>query len=65
MGILLIAAGLVGVAGGVFGKKFYEADILSLSVGNRKSSTWSGRLVFIVAGVGLIAVGIKLLVSAN
>ena len=28
MGILLVAAGLVGIAGGVFGKKFYEADIL-------------------------------------
>jgi hypothetical protein len=65
MSILLIAAGLVGIASGVFGKKFYEADILSVSVGTRKSSTWSGRLIFIVAGTGLIAVGIKLLVSSN
>jgi hypothetical protein len=64
MGILLIAAGLVGIAGGVFGKKFYEADILSVSVGSRKSSTWSGRLIFIIVGTGLIAVGIKLLMSA-
>jgi hypothetical protein len=64
MGILLIAAGLVGIAGGVFGKEFYEADISSVSVGSRKSSTWSGRLIFIIVGTGLIAVGIKLLMSA-
>ncbi len=49
MGILLIAAGLVGIVGGAFGNQFYEADIETTSVGTRKSPTWSGRLVFIGA----------------
>ena len=65
MGIFLIIAGIVGIAGGIFGKDFYVADAISLSAFKQKSSTWSGRLVFLLVGVSLIAVGIKLLVVAN
>jgi hypothetical protein len=32
VGIFLILAGLVGIAAGISGKTFYEADILSVSL---------------------------------
>jgi hypothetical protein len=66
MGILLIIFGCLAIVGGVFGKRFYAADVVALGALNQKSSTWwSGRLVFILVGVPLIAVGIKLIVGAN
>ena len=65
MGILLIIFGCLAIVGGVFGKRFYAADVVALGALNQKSSTWSGRLVFILVGVALIAVGIKLFVGAN
>jgi hypothetical protein len=67
MGVLLIIAGLVAIIGGIFGKDFYVADVLSLSEfkPKQKSSTWSGRMVFIAAGGFLVAVGVKLLNDAR
>jgi hypothetical protein len=60
MGVLLIIFGCLGIAGGVFGKRFYAADIVALAAFNQRSATWSGRLVFILIGAALIAIGIKL-----
>jgi hypothetical protein len=61
----MIAFGVVSLAGGLLGKEFYYADIVTLAQGKRRSSTWSGRLVFIVVGVGLIAVGLKFLIDSR
>jgi hypothetical protein len=65
MGILLIIFGVSGIAGGIFGKDFHAADVFALGEFKQKSSRWSGRLVFIVVGVGLIGVGIKLLLGTE
>jgi hypothetical protein len=55
----------LAIVGGIFGKDFYKADILALGAFKEKSSRWSGRLVFIVGGVVLIAIGIRLIVDAE
>jgi hypothetical protein len=67
MGVILIVAGIVGIAGGIFGKSFYSGNILSFSGNEPKQriSTWFGRVLFSVVGAFLIAVGIKLLISAE
>jgi len=65
MGVLLIIFGGLALVGGIFAKDFYVADVVALGAFKQKSSTWSGRLVFILVGVVLIAVGIKLLIGAN
>jgi hypothetical protein len=63
MGVLLIIFGCLAIVGGVFGKRFYAADVVAIGEFNQRSSTWSGRLVFILVGVALIAIGIKLVVG--
>ena len=65
MGIFFVILGGVLLVGGVFGKDFYVADVLSLAAYKQKSSRWSGKLVFIVVGLGFIALGIKFLVSGG
>jgi len=67
MGFFLVIAGSVAIACGIFAKNFYDGDVLSLSgyKHEREKSTWSGRLIFLVAGAFLLAVGIKLLVGAE
>ncbi|MGA3071125.1 MAG: hypothetical protein ABSD43_12995 [Terracidiphilus sp.] len=65
MGILLVIAGSLGIVGGIFGKDFYAADVDSLSAFKQRSSRWSGRLVFLLVGTGLVAIGVKLLVGAE
>jgi hypothetical protein len=65
MGIFLMIFGALAIAGGIFGKTFYKADVIALGAFGRKWSTWFGRLLFIVVGGALIAVGIKLLVDAG
>jgi len=62
MGIFLVLAGCVGIACGIFAKNFYAADIATGAAYRQKSSTWSGRLVFIAAGLFLLAIGLKLLI---
>jgi hypothetical protein len=61
VGILLVIFGVLGILGGVFGKEFYAADVIALHEYKQKRSKWSGRLLFIVVGVGLVCIGIKLL----
>jgi hypothetical protein len=65
MGIFLVIFGGLAIAGGIFGKNFYAADVDSLSVFKQKRSTWSGRLVFLLVGAGLVAIGVKLIVRAE
>jgi hypothetical protein len=65
MGVLLVIFGVLAIAGGVFGKDFRAADVVALGEFKQKSSKWSGRLVFIVVGLGLIGVGIKMLVGTE
>lgn len=66
-GALFVIVGALGIAGGIFGKNFRNADILGLHEfrDQSKTPTWLGRVVFIVAGLGLIAVGIKMLVEGK
>ena len=61
---ILIAAGLVAIIAGVAGKAFTVADVNSLAEFTpvKKSSTWSGRAVFIGVGTGLILIGIGIAV---
>jgi hypothetical protein len=65
MGILFVIIGGLAIVVGVFGKNFYAADVLSGAGYKQKSSRRSGQLVFIVGGLGFIALGIKLLVSGG
>jgi hypothetical protein len=61
---LLVIFGVLGVAGGILAKDFYAADAITLQEfkPKRKIPTWLGRLICIVAGVGLMCIGIKMLV---
>ena len=65
MGILLMIFGAAAILGGIFGKDFHAADVVALGEFKQKSSRWSGRLVFIVVGLSLIGVGIKMLLRAG
>jgi hypothetical protein len=67
MGIILIISGGVAIVGGIVGKTFYKADVVALEVfkSEDKWPSWFGRLLFIVVGVALIGVGVKLLVDAE
>ena len=65
MGIVLIIFGILGIAGGVFGKEFHAADVIALGEFNRKVPKWLGRLVFFLAGAGLIGIGIKMLLGSE
>jgi len=62
---LLVIFGIMSLAGGIFGKDFRAADVIALGEFKQKASEWSGRLVFIVVGVGLIGIGIKMLVGSQ
>jgi hypothetical protein len=65
--IFLVIFGVLGIAGGIFGKDFRQADSVALHEfkGDSKMPTWLGRVLFIVAGTGLVAIGIKLLVEGK
>jgi hypothetical protein len=63
MGVLLVVFGALAIVGGIFGKDFHAADVVALGEFKQKSSKWSGRLVFIVVGIGLVGVGIKMLLG--
>jgi len=65
VGILLMIFGAAAILGGIFGKDFHAADVVALGEFKQKSSRWSGRLVFIVVGLSLIGVGIKMLLRAG
>ena len=64
-GVLLVIFGVLAIVGGVMGKDFHAADVIALGEFKQKSSRWSGRLVFIIVGVGLIGVGIKMLLGTE
>jgi hypothetical protein len=65
MGILFIIGGIAAIIAGILGKEFHAADVMSLGEYKQKTSKWSGRLVFILAGLILIAVGVKMLVGSD
>ncbi|HEV2136769.1 MAG TPA: hypothetical protein VGR47_21295 [Terracidiphilus sp.] len=65
MGVLLIVFGVVAIVGGALGKSFHAADPIALGEFKQKSSTWSGRLIFVVVGLGLIGIGITMLLEAQ
>jgi hypothetical protein len=65
IGTLLIIFGVLGIAGAIFAKEFWAADVMALHEFKQKLPTWLGRLVCAVAGVGLIAVGVKMLVGGE
>jgi outer membrane lipoprotein SlyB len=67
MNILLVISRGVLIVVGIFGKNFYSGDVFSYSVAKpeQRVSTWYGRILFFVVGGFLIAVGIKLLMSAE
>jgi hypothetical protein len=58
---MLVGCGAIAV--GIFGKNlnFYAADVETGAPFKQKSSRWSGRTVFAMVGVFMLAIGIKLL----
>ena len=65
LGAILVVFGVLGIAGAIFAKDFWAADVIALHEFKQKLPTWLGRLVCAVAGLGLIAVGIKMLVGGK
>jgi hypothetical protein len=67
MGIVFMLVGVAGILGGIFGKKFYAGDALTLSSykNERRVSTWYGRLIFILVGTCFIALGVKFLLDGT
>ena len=65
MGILFVVCGGVAIAVGILGKDFHAADVITGLGYRRKTSRWSGRLVFIVVGVFFVAMGVKFLLDAG
>jgi hypothetical protein len=55
--VAFIIGGLIAIAIAIWGKKFGEADVEGFPTG-RSSSTWSGKVVFGVVGVGFVILGI-------
>jgi len=67
IGALLIIFGALGIGGAIFAKEFWAVDGLGLHEfkKKRKLPTWLGRLVGAVVGLGLIAVGVKMLIRGE
>ena len=65
MGYIALIIGGLALAAAVFGNEFYVADVDSGSgfKPEQRCSTWSGRLVFVIVGLGFVAIGIQLLAS--
>jgi hypothetical protein len=63
IGVLLIIFGVLGITGAIFAKDFWAADVIALHEFKQKLPTWLGRFVCAVAGAGLIAVGVKMLIG--
>jgi len=64
IGTILVIFGALAIAGAIFGKDFRAADAITLQESKRKIPAWLGRLLCGVVGVGLIAIGIKVLVGS-
>jgi hypothetical protein len=67
IGIILVVFGALGIWGAIFAKEFWAVDGLGLHEFKKKQKlpTWLGRLVCGVAGLGLIAVGVKMLLEGS
>ena len=66
MGYFFVILGVVALVIGITGKEFYVDGFEGAEVRPpRKSSVWSGRLVFSVVGVSFIALGVKMIFEAN
>ena len=67
IGALLIIFGVLAIAQAIFAKEFWAADGLGLHEfkKKRKIPTWLGRLLGAVVGLGLIAVGVKMLIAGE
>jgi len=65
MAIFTVLVGAAAIAAGIFGKHFHSADVASGLPFKQKSSTWSGRLIFIVVGIAFVAAGIKQLMDGE
>jgi hypothetical protein len=62
IGIALIIGGCTGLAVAVFGKNFSVGDADAMTSWDKPRSRWSGTLVFLIAGLMLLAIGIRLLI---
>jgi hypothetical protein len=65
IGAVVIIFGALGIGGAIFAKEFWAADVIALQEFKRKLPTWLGRLVSGVAGVSLIAIGVKMLIGGK
>jgi hypothetical protein len=67
IGSLLVIFGVLGIAQAIFAKEFLAVDGLGLHEfkKKRKLPTWLGRLVGAIVGLGLIAVGVKMLIGGE
>jgi len=62
IGIALIISGCAGLTIAALGKNFSVGDADAMTSWNKPRSRWSGRLVFLIAGLMLLAIGIRLLI---
>jgi len=53
---LLVGFGAIAV--GIFGEKFYAADIYGGDVGDKPVPKWTGKLLFSLVGIGFVVLGI-------
>ncbi len=64
---VLVIFGALGIAQAISAKEFWAVDGLGLHEfkKKRKLPNWLGRLVGAVVGLGLIAVGVKMLIGGK
>jgi hypothetical protein len=62
MGIVFIVGGCIGILVAIFGKEFSVGDADAITSFNQKRSRRSGRLISLVAGLLLLAFGMKVLI---
>jgi hypothetical protein len=62
-GIVFLISGVIAILAGIFGRTFYKAGPMGVSVFTERRSTWSGRLIFIVVGMMFVALGAKFIMA--
>ncbi len=62
MGIVFVIGGCVGVLVAIVGKEFWVGDADAMTSFNQRRSRRSGRLISLVAGLLMLAFGLKVLI---
>ena len=63
MAIMATILGCVAIAGGIFGKTFYSADVWGGSISDKPIPRWLGRTIALFVGIFMIVVGTASLIN--